>query len=79
MKFGSNTNINYVRTINQLKKVQQEVPSSHLETLEKEPKISKTVSKIKTFEEPKEQQLTFHNNLENLGEHRKQILNFYTF
>ena len=37
MKFGSNSNINYVGYVDQPKKVHQEVPSKHLETIYEKP------------------------------------------
>ena len=74
MKFGSNSNINYVSNVNQPKKVDQDVPSSHLETLDEKPEleIKKSTVNLDTFEEPKKQPAIGH-KLESLGEHIKQI------
>ena len=74
MKFGSNSNINYVSNVHQPKKVDQDVPSSHLETLDEKPEleIKKSTVNLDTFEQPKKQ-VVIGDKLESLGEHKKQI------
>ena len=61
VKFGSNSNINYfVSTHNQPKKVHQDVPSNHLETIDEKPELKflKTKTQLDTFEEQKKKKKT---------------------
>ena len=76
MKFGLNNIYYYYQTINNSKKVHQEIQSRNLETFDKtniESKVHKVKTNLDMFEEPKKQVHTVNNSLKKLGECKKHI------